>query len=72
MLIHPKNSYGPRGKQRTGRPEAQSRDLVKWLKKDPVHQRIFKLPGTHKCRSNILQRRQFQNGHTESEKAGFF
>jgi hypothetical protein len=28
MLIHRQNSYAPRGKQRTGRREAQARELV--------------------------------------------
>jgi hypothetical protein len=36
MLIHRQNLHAPRSKQRTGRREAQSRELVKLLKKDPV------------------------------------
>jgi hypothetical protein len=32
-LIHRQNSYAPGGKQRTARREAQSRKLVKLLKK---------------------------------------
>jgi hypothetical protein len=33
MLIHWQNSYAPRGKQRTGRREAQSREPVNKVKK---------------------------------------
>jgi hypothetical protein len=32
MLIHPQNSYVPRGKQRTGRREVQSREPVSEVK----------------------------------------
>jgi hypothetical protein len=33
MLIHRKNSYAPRGKQRTGRREGQRREPVNKVKK---------------------------------------
>jgi hypothetical protein len=33
MLIHQQNSYAPRGTQRTGRGEAQSREPVNKVKK---------------------------------------
>jgi hypothetical protein len=32
MLIHPQNSYAPRGKQRTGRGEAQNHEPVNKVK----------------------------------------
>jgi hypothetical protein len=34
MLIHRQNSYAPRGKQRTGRREAQSREPANEVKKE--------------------------------------
>jgi hypothetical protein len=37
MLINRQNLHAPRGKQRTCRREAQSRDLVKLQNKDPVY-----------------------------------
>jgi hypothetical protein len=36
MLIHRQNSYAPRGKQRTVRREAQSREPVNKVKELPV------------------------------------
>jgi hypothetical protein len=57
MLIHRQNSYAPRGKQLTGRREAQSREPVNRVKKNSLylHRTFLSYGCLHKVWGNPIR-----------------